>query len=124
MSENFRSEILNEAITLINGERNSTYGDPLDDFNTTATFWNTYLRRTLDARGGLDLKPHDVAVMMSLLKIARMSWSPEKRDHWADLAGYTGCGWDCVQRQDDLTEPQCPYCTSGWACDCGKANPD
>lgn len=99
--ENHRSEILTEAITLINGERNSTYGDPLDDFATTASMWQTYVDRTIHARNGLDIRPHDVAVMMSLLKIARMSWSPEKRDHWADLAGYTGCGWDCVVRQDD-----------------------
>jgi hypothetical protein len=98
---NNRTEILNEAIELINGERNSTYGDPLDDFLTTATFWQTYITRTIEARGGLDIKPHDVAVMMNLLKTARISWSPEKRDHWADLAGYTGCGWDCVVRQDD-----------------------
>ena len=115
---NHRTDILQEAITLINGERNSTYGDPLDDFSTTATFWNTYVQRTIEARGGLELKPHDVAVMMSLLKIARMSWSPDKRDHWADLAGYTGCGWDCVERQDNkASEPSdpedfcsCPFC--------------
>lgn len=98
---NNRTEILNEAIELINGERENTYGDPLDDFLTTATFWQTYITRTIEARGGLDIKPHDVAVMMNLLKTARISWSPEKRDHWADLAGYTGCGWDCVVRQDD-----------------------
>lgn len=101
MSQNFRTEILNEAISLINGERNNTYGDPLEDFATTASFWQTYLSRTISLRGELDVRPHDVAVLMSLLKIARMSWSPEKRDHWADLAGYTGCGWDCVMRQDD-----------------------
>lgn len=99
--KNNRTELLEESINLINGERNSTYGDPLDDFATTATFWQTYLLRTFEARGGLNIKPHDVAVMMNLLKIARISWSPEKRDHWADLGGYTGCGWDCVVRQPD-----------------------
>ncbi len=101
VNKNHRTDILEESITLINGERNSTYGDPLDDFATTANFWQNYLLRIFEARGGLYLKPHDVAVMMNLLKIARISWSPEKRDHWADLAGYTGCGWDCVVRQDD-----------------------
>lgn len=119
MSDNFRSEILNEAINLINGERNSTYGDPVDDFATTANLWETYLDRIIRQRQGLHLRPHDVAVMMSLLKIARISWSPEKRDHWADLAGYTGCGFDCVQRQDEL-EFSCEYCDNGWVCDCGE----
>lgn len=100
MTENNRTDILNEALTLINGDRNNTYGDPLDDFQTTANFWQIYIQRTINARGELDLRPHDVAVMMDLLKIARISWTPEKRDHWADLAGYAGCGWDCVVRQD------------------------
>lgn len=99
-TQNHRTDILNESITLINGERNSTYGDPLDDFATTASMWEVYLRRIAEARGSLTIQPHDVAVMMNLLKIARISWSPEKRDHWADLGGYTGCGWDCVVRQE------------------------
>ena len=97
---NHRTDILEEAISLINGERNHSYGDPLDDFATTAKFWQLYLARTIKARGCLDIQPHDMAIMMTLLKVARISWSPEKRDHWADLAGYTGCGWDCVVRQD------------------------
>lgn len=99
--ENNRSDILAEATSLVNGARNSDYGDPMDDFATTAGFWSIYLQRIILARGGLVLKPHDVAVMMDLLKTARLSWSPEKRDHWADKAGYTACGWDCVVREDD-----------------------
>ena len=99
--DNHRTDILKESINLINGERNSTYGDPLDDFATTAAMWDVYLERTIEARGTLDIKPHDIAIMMNLLKIARIAWSPEKRDHWADLGGYTGCGWDCVVRQDE-----------------------
>lgn len=95
-----RTEILEEAASLINGQRNNDYGDPLDDFSTTAAFWQTYLsRRTTANKGVFEITPHDVAVMMGLLKIARISWSPEKRDHWTDLAGYTGCGWDCVVRE-------------------------
>lgn len=97
--KNERTDILQEAIHLINGERNSSYGDPLDDFRTTASLWQTYLSRTVSARGRLVVEPHDVAILMAMLKMARISWSPEKRDHWADLAGYTGCGWDCVVRE-------------------------
>lgn len=99
-TENHRTDILTEASHLISNDRNTSYGDPVDDFQTTANFWQVYIMRTMLSRGELNLKPHDVAVMMNLLKIARISWSPEKRDHWTDLAGYTGCGWDCVMRQD------------------------
>lgn len=100
MASNPRSEILEEAIHLINGDRNNDYGDPLDDFSTTASLWSTYITRCAMVRGHMALSPHDVAVLMVLLKVSRISQSPEKRDHWADLAGYAGCGWDCVVRQD------------------------
>lgn len=95
-----RGELLREAQRLIDGDRNNDYGDPLDDFATTAQLWEVYLRRVMDARN-LDvimLDPHDVAAMMLLLKTARLSWTPDKRDHWVDIAGYAGCGWDCVDR--------------------------
>lgn len=101
-----RGDLLNEAIGLIDGDRNSQYGDPIQDFRRTAAFWEEYLAGIVEARGGLELKPHDVAVMMDLLKISRIAWSYEKRDSWADLAGYAGCGWDCVVRQDDDPDGQ------------------
>lgn len=100
MPDNFRTSILKEAIALINGDRNNDYGDPLANFQTIAEFWQTYLTSIIASRGELDIRPHDVAVMMDLVKTSRLSWSPEKKDHWADKAGYSACGWDCVQRQN------------------------
>jgi len=97
---NARSEVVKEADSLVNGDRNVDYGDPIQDFATTAEFWETYLLRIIERRKGLVLKPHDVAVMMQLLKISRTTWSPEKKDHWVDNIGYAACGWDCVTRQD------------------------
>lgn len=95
-----RRSLLNEAADLVDGDRNDQYGDPIDDFSRTAQYWTTYLySRIRDDSDWLGLEPHDVAVMMTLLKISRLSWSPEKRDHWADLAGYAACGYDCVERQ-------------------------
>jgi len=38
------------------------------------------------------LKPHDVALMMALLKIARLKGNPIHGDSWVDLAGYAACG--------------------------------
>lgn len=99
-SDNPRTSLLEEAVTIVNGERNNDYGDPLDDFSLTAHFWQEYLRRIAVVRGSIELRPHDVAVMMTLVKISRLTQSPTKRDHWTDIAGYTGCGWDCVVRQD------------------------
>ena len=97
-----RTEILEEAATLINGQRDNSYGDPVDNFATTAALWEAYLSRAVESRDSkFTITTYDVAVMMALVKVARIAKSPEKRDHWTDLAGYTGCGWDCVTREVD-----------------------
>jgi hypothetical protein len=86
-----RSAVLSDADHLINGDRNNQYGPPSQDFSRTAALWSIYLdgRRSLEA--------HDVAAMMILLKLSRISWSAETRDSWVDIAGYAACGWDTVQ---------------------------
>jgi len=38
---NNRSDVLKEAETLVNGDRNDAYGDPIDDFRTTAELTTT-----------------------------------------------------------------------------------
>jgi hypothetical protein len=90
-----RTEVLKEANDLINGDRNVDYGDPNDDFRKTAGMWDIYLKSVYERRD--HLLPHDVAVLMSMLKLSRIAWSPERRDNWVDLAGYAACGWDCVE---------------------------
>jgi hypothetical protein len=93
---NNRTKILKDAEHLVNGDRNNDYGDPVQDFQRTADMWSVYLKGACEA--DITLLPHDVAAMMSLLKISRIAWSPEKEDHWADLAGYAACGFDCADR--------------------------
>ena len=102
MAEYEREQVLREAITLIVGDRNVDYGDPYEDFSLTADLWHSYLTRTAEKRGSLVIEPHDVAIMMALLKISRLSWTPTKKDHWVDIAGYIGCGWDCITRDNPL----------------------
>lgn len=104
MTDNFRTDVLREAIALINGDRNNDYGDPIDNFRTIAEFWQSYLTGTIESRGELLIRPHDVAVLMDLVKTSRLIWSPDKKDHWADKAGYSACGWDCVQRQNGTSD--------------------
>lgn len=94
---NVRASVLLEAESLVNGDRNKSYGDPNADFSRTAALWQIYLMGVVERNGGkLTLAAHDVAVMMALLKISRLAWSPEKRDSWVDLAGYSACGADCA----------------------------
>lgn len=88
-----RTAMLLEAASLVDGNRNAQYGDPLQDFRRTAGMWSAYF--------GVEVHPHDVAAAMALLKVSRIRWSPGKRDSWVDLAGYAACGLDCSQREND-----------------------
>jgi hypothetical protein len=85
---NIRSQILADAEQLVNGDRNNQYGPPSQDFERTAIMWSAYLD------GRTILHAHDVAAMMCLLKLSRISWQPDKRDSWVDLAGYAACGYE------------------------------
>lgn len=95
-----RAKLLIESASIIDGDRNTQYGDPIDDFSLTASMWEAYLRRIMVTRDTDEvcLEPHDVAVMMLLVKVSRLTQSPEKYDHWLDIAGYAGCGWECVEQ--------------------------
>lgn len=91
-----RAKVLRQAESLVCGDRNAQYGSPNQDFARTAEFWETYLRGVFTKREGLFLEPHDVAMMMSLLKVSRSVWSPNKLDTFVDLIGYGACAVDCV----------------------------
>jgi hypothetical protein len=95
-NETPRSELLDEAKGLITGDRNNTYGDPIQDFRRTADSLNAYGYRGPDGRR---LLPHDVAIIIMAVKISRLCWTPGKRDSWADIAGYAGCGYECAVRE-------------------------
>jgi hypothetical protein len=91
-----RRKLLMDTVQLIDGERNSDYGEPIDDFSQTALMIQTYLDGITRVRGSLIILPHDVAVIQTFVKLSRLITSPAKRDHWADIVGYAGCGWDTV----------------------------
>lgn len=83
-----RQDILDAAAKCVNGDRDRQYGSPEDSFQLVASFWNAYL----GIPNGEGIKPRDVAAMMALLKIARISGPACNSDNWIDLAGYAACG--------------------------------
>lgn len=74
--------------------RPHTYGDAEDEFPTVAGLWSCYLSRSLDTP--IPLESADVAVLLALLKIARIAANPDHADSWVDLAGYAVCGGGIV----------------------------
>jgi hypothetical protein len=94
-----RSEVLSKADSYVNGDREQDYGSPESNFQTIADLWAVYLQGcgvTIDF-----LEPHDVAAMLALLKIARISSGHAKADNWIDLAGYAACGGE-IQSVADI----------------------
>lgn len=91
-----RADILHAAEKCVCGQREQDYGTPEDNFETIAELWETYLRRAcVDEAGGVYIDANDVAMMMALLKIARIAAGSGKADSWIDLAGYAACGAEC-----------------------------
>ncbi len=78
-----RSEILEVAAECVCGKRPQDYGNPEDNFKTIAQFWSEYKC--------VAFTPTDVAVMMALLKIARIKSGVYTPDNFVDLAGYAAC---------------------------------
>ena len=91
-----RADILHAAEKCVCGQRETDYGTPEDNFETIAELWETYLRRAcVDEAGGVYIDANDVAMMMALLKITRITAGGGKADSWIDLAGYAACGAEC-----------------------------
>ena len=79
-----RADILEEAKKCVCTDREAQYGSPENNFGLIAAYWRTYL--------GVYISPSDVAMMMALLKIARIKTGVGTDDSFVDLAGYAACG--------------------------------
>lgn len=88
-----RSDVLALARAVVTGDRAQTYGEAEDNFGLIAELWKPYLRgRGFDAA---KLNSTDVAMMMVLLKTARVSTGAYNLDNFVDIAGYAACGGEC-----------------------------
>lgn len=78
-----RKDCLQQAIDIVCKDREDTYGKHEDNFKIIADLWSTYT--------GSEITSNDVAMMMCLLKIARIKTGKYKADNYIDLAGYSAC---------------------------------
>ena len=69
-----------EEASAIIGERGQDYGGVEDNFDRAARIANQIIGRALT--------PHDIAMVMVAVKLARMRTSPDKRDTYIDCAAY------------------------------------
>ena len=94
-----RSEILDAARSIVTGEREKQYGKPEDNFATIGKLWEIYLSgRCVGGDADISINPEDVAMMMALLKIARIKTGVGTVDSFIDLAGYAACAGEIAGR--------------------------
>ncbi len=95
-----RGAILERANTIVNGDREKSYGRPEDNFRRIGKMWNAYLGSSMTR----PLMPSDVAAMMALLKLARIASGNYTEDSWIDLAGYAACGGELASFEQEDKE--------------------
>lgn len=88
-----RAEILDTAKHCVTVDRAATHGDSERNFGRIAAYWSAHLDTPVSAA--------DVAVMMALLKLARIKGTPGCADHWIDVAGYAACGGEIAADCND-----------------------
>lgn len=86
-----RSEILDTAKQYVNVDRAAQHGDAESNFNVIASYWTAHL--------DVYISSADVAVMMTLMKLARIKANPEHVDSWVDGCGYLACGGEIATEQ-------------------------
>ena len=85
-----KAELLAEAGKITSGARREAYGKPEDNFERIAEFWQAYFKNT--GRADMNITAKDVSPLMRLMKEARLCESPDHRDSFVDIIGYTLTG--------------------------------
>ena len=87
-----RAEILEAARKCVCGEREREYGRPENNFALIGKLWEAYTGTRYSAK--------DVAMMLALLKVARIK-TGVKGDSFVDLAGYAACAGEIARMRDE-----------------------
>jgi hypothetical protein len=92
-----KQNVLEEAQSLVLGDRGNSYGPPKKDFSRTAQIWTAIL--------GVPVEAAQVALCMIGVKISRQC-NAQKRDNWTDIAGYALCGQMTDEDKEDYAVHQ------------------
>ena len=76
------ADVCLRAADLIDGDRRRQHGEPKAAHTRIAALWSAYLDRPISA--------HDVAIMMILVKVGRITTGSFNPDNYVDIAGYAG----------------------------------
>ena len=82
-------DILKDAQNLIGDDRQKDYGDKVTNHTNIAALWSIFLRK--------EVTPHDAAVCMALVKVARLMHQ-HKKDSYIDMAAYAAIAGEIEAR--------------------------
>ena len=85
--------ILETASKLVGGQRHEDYGDKIKNHTNIANLWSAYK--------DVNITPHDVAIMMCLLKIARTKLGAVSEDTYVDGSAYMAIAGECKSNEQD-----------------------
>ena len=84
-------EYLEEAARIVTGQRQFDYGNKYENHKNISDLWSAYLDK--------EVSPHDVAICMLLVKVARLKHRPTT-DCYIDMAGYAAIAGE-IQDKDE-----------------------
>ncbi len=103
MRESSHEELLAKALETVGGDRRDVYGSPKENHQRIAWLWTVYLMEK-GKTGEFEIGPVDVAIMMMLVKIARLIATPGHFDSLVDVAGYAAIAWEMVGAPSEYRE--------------------
>jgi len=88
-----RSSVLDTAKQYVTEDREATHGEMEDNFQSIGMLWEQYFSYEWS------FSPTDVAVMMALLKIARLKSNKDNPDNYIDACGYMACAGELALKK-------------------------
>lgn len=85
-----RKKIMKAAADLMDGERAKDYGDAFEMHRRIAAGWSEIL--------GVNVEPHEAALCMAWLKIARLVETPSHEDSYVDGVAYLALAGEIQSR--------------------------
>jgi Domain of unknown function (DUF6378) len=82
-------ELVERALSTVEGTRQSEYGARLDNFTQIAMAFQATLARKI--KPGEVITSRDVALLMMQVKLVRLAHNPEHADSLLDIIGYSLC---------------------------------
>ena len=102
MTDEIKSELLEESEALVTGPRAEAYGDAEVNHMRIADLLNCWLRNRSWGSSGI-ITPYDAAMMMVFVKAARCQQQPSHDSH-VDIAGYAAVLVDIYEQIKGVQE--------------------